>query len=91
MFEKTTSSSQVLTISNFLKGGDFMGIEQDYSAREAAIADAVGKMEWEGGIHIPEPESDPMVAEPIQTINPGQVRVPDSFNDPRFPKVGNHR
>lgn len=83
MFKKTLSPSLLTTASNW-KGGDFMGIEQDPSVKEALLQyrKQIEVMEWEGGIHIPEPNP---------AINPDQGRVLDSFEDPRFPKVGNHR
>lgn len=37
-----------MQLTNFLKGGDFMGLEQDNPARETAIEDAISRMIWEG-------------------------------------------
>lgn len=58
MFEEIpSSSSQILHIPNFLKGGDFMGIEHDSPERQQAIEDQISRMIWEGS--PVEPVSDP--------------------------------
>ena len=77
MFEETTSSSQVLTTSNFLKGGDFMVSEQNNPDRQAAIADAIRRMEWEGG--PVSTESNPPVKNSRFPERVGRIRFKDSL------------
>lgn len=60
-FDTTSNTSDYL--NNFGKGGDFM--EQDDPARQAAIEDAIRRMDWEG----PGPRG-----EANTTIQPGQGR-----------------
>lgn len=47
MPKKLISLSLLDIINSLMEGGDFMEIEQD-PAREAAMEDAIRRMEWEG-------------------------------------------
>lgn len=67
---KDPSPSLQLTTSNFLKGGDFM--EQDNLARQAAIEDAISRMEWEGGRVLDERQ------DPTHPLRKGRIK-PDAL------------
>lgn len=66
-----------LTISNYPKGGDFMGIEQ-----RPAIQSAIEVMEWEGA---------PLPGVLNPTINPDQGRVINEMHPDSHPLVSGKR
>lgn len=79
MFKQTFKQTlPILPTSNHMKGGDFMGPEQDNPARQRAIEDAERMSDWE---RAPRPgeEFDPIIN------NPDQGRVLDERQDPTHP------
>lgn len=73
MFKQTLKQSPlILPISNLMKGGDFMGVEQDHPAIDAATQEALSRIE---GLREAE---QPWGYRPFE---------PDDRKDPRAPRV----